>query len=43
MFCTECGTPLIDGAAFCTHCGTRVAMHNRLTKTVVVPRDPDPA
>lgn len=24
MFCSQCGQPLIDGAAFCTNCGTKV-------------------
>jgi hypothetical protein len=24
MFCTNCGTPLKEGAAFCVHCGTKV-------------------
>ena len=25
MFCTNCGSPLVDGAKFCSECGARVA------------------
>lgn len=42
MFCSQCGSPLVDGAAFCTNCGAKVMSSNDVDEVKASVTDPFP-
>lgn len=43
MFCTNCGNPVEEGAAFCTKCGTKIDPAAPKPPVAPVPQTPKPA